>query len=283
MNSMRSSCMKLIACFVFVILTMGINAQVEKVENAISKTPFVIGETVKIFSKALDEERILNIYLPNGYDATSDKKYPVIYLLDGSTDEDFIHVAGLVQFGSFSWVNMIPETIVVGIANVDRKRDFTYPSNNERDQTQFPTTGGAEKFIDFIQNELFQLVEFEYQVTKEKTIIGQSLGGLLATEILFKKPQLFDHYIIVSPSLWWDDGSLLTKNFDMTLAPKSIYLAVGKEGEVMERVAQELHLKLRKLALPSTTLFYKFLEGQDHGDALHIAVYDAFEKMFRKK
>jgi len=171
----------------------------------------------------------------------------------------------------------------VGIANIDRKRDFTYPSNNKRDQTEFPTTGGSKNFIDFIENEVIPLVDFEYQVTKEKTIIGQSLGGLLATEILFKAPQLFDHYIIVSPSLWWDDESLLTKKLDSKLAPKSIYVAVGKEGEVMERVAQELHLKLQKLALHNTKLFYKFLEGQDHGDALHLAVYDAFEKMFRKK
>lgn len=262
---------------------MGVNAQVEKVENAISKTPFVIGETVKIFSEALDEERILNIYLPNGYGVISDKKYPVIYLLDGSTDEDFIHIAGLVQFGSFSWINMIPETIVVGIANVDRKRDFTYPSNNERDQTQFPTTGGAEKFIGFIQNELIQFIETQYQTSNDRTIIGQSLGGLLATEILHKTPQLFDNYIIVSPSLWWDDESLLAKDFDPKSAPKSIYVAVGKEGEVMERVAKELHTKLKNLALPNTKVFYKFLDGQDHGDALHLAVYDAFEKMFRKK
>jgi predicted alpha/beta superfamily hydrolase len=97
------------------------------------------------------------------------------------------------------------------------------------------------------------------------------------------KPQLFNHYIIVSPSLWWDNESLLTKNLDPKLAPKSIYVAVGKEGEVMERVAKELHTKLKNMELPNTKLFYKFLDGQDHGDALHLGVYDAFEKMFRKK
>jgi len=272
-----------ILCFYLLLVGALALAQEERMDPILSKAPFAIGESITLFSESLNEERVINIYLPNGYDATSDKKYPVIYLLDGSTDEDFIHIAGLVQFGSFSWINMIPETIVVGIANIDRKRDFTYPSNNERDQTQFPTTGGAENFIDFIQDELFQLVEFEYQVTEERTIIGQSLGGLLATEFLFRKPQLFDHYIIVSPSLWWDYESLLKKNLDPKLAPKSIYVAVGKEGEVMERVAKELHTKLKNLELPNTKLFYKFLDGQDHSDALHLGVYDAFEKMFRKK
>ena len=272
-----------ILCFYLLLVSTLAFAQKERQDPIISKAPFAIGESVTLVSDSLNGERVINVYLPNGYDATADKKYPVIYLLDGSTDEDFIHIAGLVQFGSFSWINMIPETIVVGIANIDRKRDFTYPSKNVRDQTQFPTTGSAEKFIGFIQNELFQLVEAEYQVSKERTIIGQSLGGLLATEFLFMKPQLFDHYIIVSPSLWWDNESLLTKNLDPKLAPKSIYVAVGKEGEVMERVAKELHTKLKNMELPNTKLFYKFLGGQDHGDALHLGVYDAFEKMFRKK
>ncbi|MBL4664122.1 MAG: alpha/beta hydrolase [Flavobacteriaceae bacterium] len=274
---------KRLLCFCFLATSILCVAQEEETDYLINKAPFTIGETVTIFSKILNEERVLNIYLPNAYDASKDKRYPVIYLLDGSTDEDFIHIAGLVQFGSFSWINMIPETIVIGIANVDRKRDFTYPSNNERDKKEFPTTGGSEKFIDFIQNELFQFIEIEYQVSKEKTIIGQSLGGLLATEILLNKPELFDNYIIVSPSLWWDDESLLKKTINLKSAPKSIYVAVGKEGEIMERVANELHLKLKELSLPNTKLFYKFLDEQNHGDALHLAVYDAFEKIFRKK
>ena len=91
-----------------------------------SSKPFCIGKTITIHSKILNEDRILNIYLPNSYNPDSVKTYPVIYLLDGSRDEDFIHISGLVQFGSFSWINMIPETIVVGIANIDRKRDFTF-------------------------------------------------------------------------------------------------------------------------------------------------------------
>jgi len=96
----------------------------------ISETNFSIGKTIKIKSKILNETRALNIYLPVNYLQDSLKTYPVIYLLDGSKDEDFIHISGIVQFGSFSWINMIPESIVVGIGNVDRKRDFTYPSQN---------------------------------------------------------------------------------------------------------------------------------------------------------
>jgi predicted alpha/beta superfamily hydrolase len=245
-------------------------------------TPLSIGEKIEIRSKILHENRILNIYLPNGYATDPDKTYPVIYLLDGSIDEDFIHIAGLVQFGSFSWISMIPESIVVGIANVDRERDFTYPTRNEKDKKDFPTAGGSENFVRFIESELQPLIERTYGTDSTKTIIGQSLGGVLVSEILFEKPDLFDNYIIVSPSLWWDDESLLSMNPVNYSSEKSVYIAVGKEGEVMERTAKELYNKLKYLKTDRTNLYFEFLERQDHGDALHLAVYDAFEKIFRK-
>lgn len=91
--------------------------------------PLHIGEVVTLKSTILAEHRILNIYLPEGYDTESDEKYPVIYLLDGSMNEDFLHVAGLVQF--FNLQLQMPKTIVVGIANLDRKHDFTFPTTIE--------------------------------------------------------------------------------------------------------------------------------------------------------
>ena len=121
-----------ILLFITILCAYFIKAQT--LPQTISDTTFTIGKTVKIKSKILNENRELNIYLPASYNLDSLKTYPVIYLLDGSKDEDFIHISGIVQFGSFSWINMLPESIVVGIANVDRKRDFTYPSKNELDQ-----------------------------------------------------------------------------------------------------------------------------------------------------
>ncbi|WP_432412917.1 alpha/beta hydrolase [Rasiella sp. SM2506] len=242
--------------------------------------PFVIGETVSIPSEILKEDRILNIYLPHGY-AESSKAYPVIYLLDGSANEDFIHIAGVVQFGSFSWIHMLPESIVVGIANVDRKRDFTYPSNNKLDQEELPTSGGSATFIQFLERELQPFIASNYKISEEKTIIGQSLGGLLAAEILLKKPNLFNNYIIVSPSIWWDDQSILKLEGVKTWSPKHIYIAGGTEGPTMQTGAVNLYYKF--LAASKDTknkVYYKFLEAQDHGDALHLAVYDAFEKIF---
>lgn len=249
-------------------------------QTTVRSEPFTIGETIHFQSDILGEARTLNIYLPESYHPDSVNTYPVIYLLDGSQDEDFIHIAGLVQFGSFSWINMLPESIVVGIANVDRKRDFTFPTSIKQDQQDFPTSGGSAAFMNFLEEELQPLVNGRYRTTDSQTLIGQSLGGLLATEILFKKPELFDHYIIISPSLWWDDESLLQLAPAAFQSPKSIYVGVGKEGEIMERDARDLHQKLEALQRKNVSLFFGFFEALDHGDTLHLAVYEAFKKLF---
>ncbi len=264
----------------FTTLTISKGQGIPEIEE---REDFVIGETLTINSTLLQESRALNIYLPLSYTRDSLKNYPVIFLLDGSEDEDFIHIAGLVQFGSFSWINMLPESIVVGIGNIDRQRDFTYPTGNQSEKKDFPTSGGSEKFIRFIANELVPLIDSVYRTENQKTIIGQSLGGLLTTEILFKYPELFDNYIIVSPSLWWDDENLLSYKPKDFRTKKSIYIAVGNEGAVMERTARELYEKLRLNNKGNSALFFEFLDDKSHGDALHMATYHAFEKIFKSE
>ncbi len=71
-------------------------------------------------------------------------------MLDGSADEDFIHIVGLVQFNSFEWINHLPKSIVLGIATVDRKRDFTFPTNIEEDKKIIQNSGHSEMFIRFL-------------------------------------------------------------------------------------------------------------------------------------
>jgi predicted alpha/beta superfamily hydrolase len=242
-----------------------------------SKKTFVLGEIDTLFSKVLNEKRVLNIYVPEGYSPDSAAQYPVIYLLDGTANEDFIHVVGLVQFYTFPWINVVPKSIVVGIANVDRKRDFTYPTTIAQDKLDFPSTGGSEKFIAFLEKELQPYIQSQYKTNTSKTLIGQSLGGLLATEILFKKPDLFSKYIIVSPSLWWDNESLLQyapKDFQQ---PKSVFIAVGKEGKVMVGSAKKLNKALKNVNSDKVKVHFKYIGDKDHTDIYHQALSDAFE------
>lgn len=277
--------------FLFLIITLvSCKPVTENSKNEVKE--FVLGYVENIHSNILNENRTLNIYLPEDYN--KDTKYPVIYLLDGSADEDFIHIVGIVQYNTFAWVDRIPKSIVVGIANTNRKKNFTSPSNRESDKKLIPDNGGSEKFISFIEKELQPYIEKKYKTTEAKTIIGQSLGGLLATEILFTKPQLFNKYIIISPSIWWKDGylldgqpSILNKDY---ATPTAIYIGVGREGSIdrsknhiMENDAKLLAEKIKESQSPSIKVYFDYLPQENHATITHQAVFNAFRLLYPTK
>lgn len=261
-----------------IILSFSFFGKSQTTTQTVNIQPLPIGEQVQFKSTILSEVRLLNVYLPEGYSKDSAKVYPVIYVLDGSMNEDFIHITGLVQFGSFPWINMLPQSIVVGISNIDRKRDFTFPSNNLKDKAQFPTTGASSLFIKCIEKEIQPLIENEYKTSGQKTIIGQSLGGLLATEILISKPALFNHYIIVSPSLWWDNTSLLQKNIIVPKSDIKVYIASGKEGYKMKKNAKQFYKRIK--GKQHINSHFEYLKEYNHANILHKAVYKAFKLGF---
>lgn len=240
-----------------------------------------IGEIRSFRSVILNEERTLNVFLPEAYDTT--KSYPVVYLLDGSYNEDFLHITGLVQF--FNLQLKMPETIVVGIANVDRKRDFTHSTEIKSLKDQFPTTGHSEAFIQFIEKELQPYISNNFKTNETRYLIGQSLGGLLATEILLKKPDLFSHYLIVSPSLWWDDENLLNQAPELlrqsNKASRFIYISVGKkEHPVMQKEASKLYKIIKKMKNENVQVVFNKIPDENHATILHKSIYEAFVNLF---
>jgi uncharacterized protein len=281
----------ILVCLSWALLPTLLFAQDKGVVQAVGTKPFVLGVIEKIQSKVLGEERTLNIYLPEGYNKNDTTRYAVTYLLDGSADEDFIHIVGLYQFYSFEWINRVPKTIVVGIATVDRRRDFTYPTTIEKDKKKYPTTGHSDKFIAFIEKELQPFIESRYNVNTSKTIIGESLGGLLATEILLKKPALFNKYIIVSPSIWWDNGSLLSLQSPVLLEgythKTDVYVGVGKEGltstempRVMEVDANLLADKIKATKSKAVSVYFDYLPEENHATIMHQAVNNALKQLY---
>lgn len=277
-------------CFQYLLLlliSLTSNAQLKTSQSK----PLIIGNIDQFYSNILAENRVLNIYLPEGYKNTDSTRYPVIYILDGSIDEDFFHIAGIVQYNNFSWINRVPKSIVVGIANVDRRKDFTGPSKFAIDKQLAPTGGGSAKFISFIDRELQPYINKKYKTNNQNTIIGQSFAGLLATEILFTKPTLFNKYIIVSPSLWWNDGALLKTNPEILSAnfntPTSIYIGVGKEGlspgwdnHVMEVDANLLAEKIKESKSKSVKVYFDYLPLENHATVTHPAVFNAFRLLY---
>jgi len=255
--------------------------------------PFVLGSIEEFESKILGENRILNIYLPEGYIPNDTTRYPVVYLLDGSADEDFIHTVGLFQFNTFSWIDRVPKSIVIGIATVDRRRDFTFPSTIESEKKNFPTTGHSDKFISFLEEELKPFINNKYKTNSSAMLIGQSLGGLLASEILLKMPEMFNKYLIISPSIWWDNGSLLNQSNQVIekLSQKTdVYIGVGKEGltpgefpRVMEVDANLLVEKLNNSKNKNIAVYFDYLPDEDHATISHQAIFNGLRMLYPVK
>ena len=137
------------------------------------------------------------------------------------------------------------------------------------------------KFMDFIGEELIPFIDSNYRTLDARLLIGQSLGGLFAAEVLLKKSELFHGYLIVSPSVWWDNGSLLNVQpaflTDPSKAPKQVYVAVGKEGKVMVNGAKKLAALAKKSA--DAKVCFRYLPEHDHANILHRAVMDGFRWM----
>ena len=193
-------------------------------------TPLVIGESWLIESNILGEQRRINVYRPAG--AAADVALPVLYMPDGGVAEDFLHVAGLLQVGAANMT--LRPFLLVGIENTERRRDLTGPTDVAKDRAIAPRVGGSQAFRDFLRNELMPQVARRYRVTGERAIVGESLGGLFVVETLVRAPDLFDTYIALDPSLWWNDGALLKQLAAHPLAlssPKNLYVASSSDGQ----------------------------------------------------
>ncbi|MBL0912821.1 MAG: alpha/beta hydrolase [Bacteroidia bacterium] len=250
-----------------------------------AQKPLEIGKQEEFHSEILGEKRILNVYIPDEYTQIPATTFPCLYVLDGSRNEDFLHIVGLAQF--YRLIGAMPPTIVIGIANVDRRRDFTFPTSVEKDKKDFPTTGGSEAFRRFIKEELQPFVEEKYGRGSKRILIGQSLGGLLACEILLKDRDLFDTYMIVSPSLWWDNGSLLKEVAPLIENsrhfPAEVFVSAGHEGRIMQRDARKLYQLLQKQRRNKIDPHFSYLRNEDHLTILHQALYQNLRMLYPLK
>jgi predicted alpha/beta superfamily hydrolase len=68
-----------------------------------------------------------------------------------------------------------------------------------------PHAGGADRFRDFLRDELKPFIDSRYRTTAESALIGESLAGLFVIETFLFEPTLFDSYIAADPSVWWNE------------------------------------------------------------------------------
>lgn len=119
--------------------------------------PIELGRSYTIESKVLGETRTLNVYTPPGY-GQAGVKFPVLYLIDGGVEQDFVHIAGLSYHG---WISgSFRPMIVVGIETKDRRKELAFrAASDETLVKEYPTHGESAKFREFIATEVKPWVE----------------------------------------------------------------------------------------------------------------------------
>lgn len=257
---------------------------------AAEETPVTLGIRTRLRSEVLGEERPLLVHLPERYAASPTTRYPVLYVLDG--ESHFLHVATMVEF--LARHGNIPEMIVVGVPNTDdRNRDLTPPPlKTERiDDGRLlseaaPTAGGADRFLRFLTEELVPSMDARYRTRPYRLLMGHSFGGLFAVHALVHKPDSFQAYLAIEPSLHWNSGELARR------APEALSRLTppGRALYVVENVAEaELppgqHVRalaqaLRKRKLPALTWRYDEVSGEDHSSIPHRGTYEGIRFLF---
>lgn len=244
--------------------------------------PLIIGESLELASKTMQETRRINVVLPDDYKLNPSKSYPVIYMPDGGLAEDFLHIAGLMQV-SIANGSMRP-FILVGIENTVRRRDLTGPSDSDLDKKAIPNLGGSEMYRRFLIKELIPEIEQRYRTTQERALVGESLAGLFTIETLFQTPDVFQTYIAIDPSLWWNDEKLIADfakklQSQPRLAKNLFFASSGQVGmaTAIQRFAQMLTTS-KPEALNWT---YEHFAKETHATIYHPAALVAFRTVFK--
>lgn len=203
----------------------------ERIEFTQDNKLLGLGEQHIIHSTILEEDRPVIISTPVGY--LEDKAhYPVIYVLDGL--QNIKHTVGTVELLTES--GLIPPMIIVGVESLDRARDLT-PSNAGQNvnggtgNAGIPQSGGAPKFLQFIDTELIPYVEENYRTHPYRILEGHSFGGLFGVYALMTSPELFDAFIIEAPALWWNNEEMTAQAKDFFSSHeelnKTVYFGIG--------------------------------------------------------
>ncbi|MEO6686351.1 MAG: alpha/beta hydrolase-fold protein, partial [Dyadobacter sp.] len=258
-----------------------------------------------IDSKILHENRKIWVYVPNSgtNDIYSKQHYPVVYLLDG--DAHFYSVVGMIQqLSSVNGNTICPEMIVVGIPNTDRTRDLT-PTHVAVDAPYMDSnfsksSGGGEQFTSFIEKELIPYIDSAYPTQAYRMLIGHSFGGLLVMNTLIHHPGLFNSYVAIDPSMWWDKQQFLSQTkaaleqqsfqgrslflgIANTMDPGMDTLKVQKDTASPSRHIRSI-LALNKYLIHNNQNLLKFKSkyyiDDDHGSVPLIAEYDALHFIF---
>lgn len=255
-----------------------LSAQNQSKEVANSSVTLHRTEIIELTSAINSRTYPINVALPGSY-YTSDQTYPVVYMLDAYSSFGIMtEMARLLASDK-----ELPEVIIIGISSEGGSKEFIY--NRSRDYTptripkenlpealrsSIPVSGGAEKFLDFIKEELIPLVESKYRSkADDRTLVGHSLGGLFVFYSLFQEPKLFNRYVAVSPALLWDYEFILKHEENFSENHKSlnaiVYTAVGSsEDEIFVSPWKRLISKMKETNYTGLNLKTEIAKNETH-------------------
>ena len=280
---------KIIICLLF--MSNNILAQKNTTsKNSVVKEqkilPFVNGSHFIIHSKILNENREIHMYLPQNYDK-SNKKYPVLYVLDG--ENEFHQITGIV--GELSSGGRIQEMIVVGIPNfsprLHRMRDFGRSPNKLLEK--YASLGlKADNFIAFLEEELITHINQNFRTNNFRILSGKSLSGNFTVDLLLRKPDLFEAYIASSPVIGSNDDLAYRKAKALFSKQKSfnkfLYLSMANESlgnyELIQRPMAKLVKLLEENASSDFNWSYRHFPEENHSTIGLITNYYALVKLY---
>ena len=251
---------------------------------AFAQAPSGTVTKLQLKSTVLGEERTILVRTPAGYEANK-SRYPVLYMTDG--DAHIAHTSSTIEFLARN--GRISDMIVVGITNTDRTRDLT-PTHvattaaSLGGAAQFPTSGGADKFLKFIETELIPEIEKRYRVQPYRILAGHSFGGLFAIHAMLSRPDVFNSYIAVSPSLQWDSELEVKRATEFFKDRKefnaTLYVSLGNEpGEIGEGFDSFKRL-LTATKVKGFEWQAEKMEDEDHGSVVLRSHYAGLRKIY---
>lgn len=210
-------------------------------------------EQKTLTSSVLGEEREYLVHLPTSYAMNPERRYPVIYVLDGSSQD--IHTAESAAL--LARIGLMPEIIVVGIPNVSgegRQRDYTPPDMRRDTDPSIADMGGGDAFLAFLREELIPQIERDYRAGTKRMLAGHSRGALFVVYALTADPELFEAYIANSPALWRDEHRPVARLREFLAAnptlENTLFLSLGSDENDKMRAAYDEAVALLAASAP---------------------------------
>nr|WP_306173855.1 alpha/beta hydrolase-fold protein [Pseudoalteromonas shioyasakiensis] len=238
--------------------------------------------THTIESSNLSEQRTVVVQLPKSYQTDPNKRYPVIYRLDGAGNLPLINAV----LERLQQNDQAPEVIVVAIESTNRLRDF-YPTVNKEPQGPVGEGGGAAKFLAFVEQELMPLVNKQYRTHDYRVIAGASAAGVFALYAMQADPELFQAHIAYSPAVWWNYGapakSLKTFVTKAKTINSYVYMNIGEEAGIMRERYDDMQQTMQNSKVQNLRFKSDAFAGVSHNLTLAAGAFNAYHGLFLSK